>query len=318
MKTLVTGATGFIGPKLLAALGDCHVLSRNPDRARAALPGATAFRWNAEKELPPAAAFDGVDTVVHLAGEPVAEGRWTAAKKQRIRDSRRVGTRNLVAAIEGLSDKPKVLVSASAVGYYGDRGDELLDESSTSGDDFLADVCRQWEEAAERAADFGVRVVMPRIGIVLGDDGGALAKMLPLFKLGLGGRLGGGQQWMPWVHVDDIVGLVRHAIAHHELRGPMNAVAPNPVRNEEFTREMAKVLHRPAVLPAPGFGLRLMVGEFAGILLASQHVLPKVAEQSGYQFHYPDLHAALEEAIGGGSAPHGAATKHGAEQAAHH
>jgi uncharacterized protein (TIGR01777 family) len=311
MKTLVTGATGFIGPKLVAALGDCHVLSRNPDRVRAALPGATAFGWNAEKELPPAAAFAGVDAVVHLAGEPVAEGRWTAAKKQRIRDSRRIGTRNLVAAIEGLREKPKVLVSASAVGYYGDRGDEVLDEASPPGRDFLADVCREWEEAAQRAADFGVRVVMPRIGIVLGDNGGALAKMLPLFKLGLGGRLGSGKQWMPWVHVDDIVGLVRHALDHEQLRGPMNAVAPNPVRNDDFTRAIASVLHRPAVLPAPGFGLRLMVGEFAGILLSSQRVAPKVAEQSGYPFHYPELQAALAATVGHG-AGHGAghATAH--------
>ncbi|MBX9792088.1 MAG: TIGR01777 family oxidoreductase [Pirellulales bacterium] len=301
MKTLVTGATGFIGPKLVAALGSCNVLSRSPDRVRAAIPAVTPFRWNAEKELPPAAAFEGVDAVVHLAGEPVAEGRWTAAKKQRIRDSRALGTRNLVAAIEGLREKPNVLVSASAVGYYGDRGDEILDEASPPGSDFLADVCRQWEDAAQRAADFGVRVVLPRIGIVLGDGGGALAKMLPLFNLGLGGRLGSGRQWMPWVHVDDIVGLVRHALDRAELRGPVNAVAPNPVRNDEFTRVLASVLRRPAVLPAPGFGLRLMIGEFAGILLASQRVVPKAAEQSGYQFHYLELRGALEAAVGRGA-----------------
>jgi len=310
MKTLVTGATGFIGPKLVELLGDCNVLTRNVERARATLPGAKAFRWNAETELPPAAALDGVQAVVHLAGEPVAEGRWTAAKKQRIRDSRRLGTRNLVAGLEGMRDKPRVLVSASAVGIYGSRGEELLDESSPPGNDFLSDVCRQWEHEASRAADFGVRVVMPRIGIVLGDGGGALAKMLPLFKFGLGGRLGGGQQWMPWIHVDDILGLIRHALGHDDLRGPLNAVAPNPVRNAEFTKVLASVLHRPAVLPAPALGLRLMVGEFAEILLISQHVVPKVAEQSGYQFAYPELRGALEAVVAGKS--------HEAHAAAHH
>jgi uncharacterized protein (TIGR01777 family) len=223
----------------------------------------------------------------------VAEGRWTAEKKRRIMDSRKIGTANLVQGLERLSERPAVLVSASAVGYYGDRGEETLDEQATPGDDFLAAVCIEWERAAQQAASLGMRVVNPRIGIVLGAGGGALAKMLLPFKLGLGGRLASGHQWMPWIHIDDLAALFLHAATHADLSGPMNAVAPNAVTNREFTRTLAAAVHRPALLPAPGPLLKLAVGEFAEVLLASQRVVPRVAEQSGFQFQHPELAEAL-------------------------
>lgn len=297
MRALVTGATGFIGRRLLDEIAEPVVLSRDPEKVRRHCPGAEAFTWDPLSGPPPAEAFRGVEAVFHLAGEPVAEGRWTAAKKQRIMDSRKVGTANLVKALEQLSERPRVLVSASAVGYYGDRGDETLEEQSAPGNDFLARVCLEWEQAAQQAASLGVRVVNPRIGIVLGAGGGALAKMLPPFKLGLGGRLASGKQWMPWIHLDDLIGLFLHAASHADLYGPLNAVAPNPATNGEFTRALAAALHRPAFLPAPGPLLKLAVGEFAEVLLASQRVVPRVAEQTGYRFQYPELAEALRAII---------------------
>jgi hypothetical protein len=289
MRALVTGATGWIGRRLLERLQDPVILSRNPEKAA----GGKAFRWGPAFERPPAEAFEGIDTVFHLAGEPVAGGRWTAERKQRIRDSRIQGTRYLVDAIRDLPAKPAVLVSASAVGYYGHRGEETLDESAGPGHDFLADVCQQWEAEAARAGEAGVRVVTPRIGIVLGRGGGALAQMLTPFKLGVGGRLGDGRQWMPWVHLDDVVGLLLHAAQNSSVSGPMNATAPAPVRNADFTKTLASVLHRPAIFPVPVFGLKLMFGEMSDILLASQRVTPRVAQQTGYQFRYTDLREAL-------------------------
>lgn len=293
MRALITGATGFIGQRLLQQIHEPVVLSRDPEKVRRQCPGAETFIWDPMAGPPPAEAFRGVEAVFHLAGEPVAEGRWTAAKKQRIMDSRKIGTANLVKALEQLSERPRVLVSASAVGYYGDRGDETLDEHAAPGNDFLARVCLEWEQAAQHAASLGVRVVNPRIGIVLGAGGGALAKMLPPFKLGLGGRLASGKQWMPWVHLDDLIGLFLHAASRSELSGPLNAVAPNPATNGEFTRALAAALHRPAFLPAPGPLLKLAVGEFAEVLLASQRVVPRVAEQTGYRYQYPELAEAL-------------------------
>ena len=232
----------------------------------------------------------------HLAGESVGEGRWTAAKKQRIRDSRVIGTRRLVEGLAALEQKPRVLVVASAIGYYGSRGDETLDESSAPGDDFLAQVCRDWEAEARAAEKLGIRVVNTRFGIVLGN-GGALKKMLLPFKLGAGGRLGNGRQWMSWVHVDDVVGILLAAAIDEQYRGPVNTVAPTPVTNREFTRVLASVLHRPAIFPVPAFGLRLVVGEFAEVLLGSQRVLPKAAQRAGYAFHYPELAEALRAAV---------------------
>ncbi len=306
MRVLVTGATGFVGRRLLAHLDDVVVLSRDPDRARALLAVKGAVRWDATSP-PPQEAFDGVEAVVHLAGESVARGRWTAAKKQSIHDSRVQGTKYLVDGISRLASPPRVLVSASAVGFYGSRGDEVLDESSAPGADFLADVCRGWEEAALRAHQFGVRVVLNRLGVVLDSSGGALKQMLLPFKLGLGGRLGDGRQWMPWVHLDDAVGLILHGL-RKDISGPMNVVAPEPVRNAEFTRALATAIHRPAVLPVPGFGLRLAVGEFAQVLLGSQRAVPRVAERSGYKFVHPRLPDAIAAICGNRSPAAAAAT----------
>lgn len=293
MRALITGATGFIGRRLLQQIHEPVVLSRDPQRAKAQFAGAEAYAWDPLSGPPPADAFHGIEAVFHLAGEPVADGRWTAAKKQRIMESRKIGTANLVKTLEQLSERPRVLVSASAVGYYGDRGDEMLDERAPPGSDFLARVCLEWEQAAQHAASLGVRVVNPRIGIVLGAGGGALGKMLLPFKLGLGGRLASGKQWMPWIHLDDLIGVFLHAASRSELSGPVNAVAPNPATNGEFTRTLAAALHRPAFLPAPGPLLKLAVGEFAEVLLASQRVVPRVAEQTGYRFQYPELAGAL-------------------------
>jgi uncharacterized protein (TIGR01777 family) len=256
-----------------------------------------ARAWDSQAGPPSAEALRGVDVVVNLAGEPVSKGRWSAEKKRRIRDSRVIGTRNLVTGLAGLEQKPRVLISASAVGYYGDCGDEELDESSPAGEDFLAQVCADWETEAKAAAELGIRVVCVRIGIVLAPDGGALAQMLTPFKLGVGGRLGSGKQWMPWIHIDDLVGIVLHAIGTEQLHGPVNAVSPNPVTNSEFTRTMGRVLHRPTFIPMPKTALRIAMGRMSEILTASQRALPRVAEGSGYVFDYPNLEGALEATL---------------------
>ncbi len=304
MRALVTGATGFVGRHLLKRLpAGTVVLSRNAVGARRALGGAAveAHAWEPAAGPPPAQALEGVDVVFHLAGEPVAEGRWNAEKKDRILRSREAGTRNLVAAIGARPPgaRPRVLVSASAVGIYGSRGDEVLDESSPPAPDgdFLADVCKRWEAEALRAKEHGVRVACLRIGLVLGEDGGALSKMLPIFRLGLGGRITfAGSQWMPWVHVDDIVGIALHAAAKAEVAGAVNAVAPAPVTNADFTRALARALGRPALFPAPALMLRIVLGEFATALTASQRVAPRVAERTGYAFAYAEVGAALAAA----------------------
>jgi uncharacterized protein (TIGR01777 family) len=299
MKALVSGGTGFVGPRLLRMLDRPTVVTRNPDRARQSIGhlAGRIVRWDPMEGPPPPEAFDGVEAVFHLAGESVAEGRWTAAQKSRIRDSRVIGTRHLVQGIVQAAQKPAVLVSASAVGYYGDRGDEELTESAAPAHDFLADVCVAWEQEALAAERSGVRVVTARTGIVLGSGGGALAKMLTPFKLGAGGPLGSGRQWMPWVHVTDLARLYMHAAETTSIRGPMNSVAPNPVRNSEFTKALGRQLHRPAFMPAPYLGLRLVFGEFAKVLFASQRVIPQVAIDTGFAFQYPDLAAALREIL---------------------
>jgi len=300
MKALVTGATGFVGPRLLRLLDNPVVLSRNPARAKTAIgPLASQIvEWDPLRGPPPPQAFEGVDVVLHLAGESVAEGRWTTAQKARIRDSRVIGTRNLVQGIAQAAVKPKTLVSASAVGYYGDRGDEELTETAPPAHDFLADVCVEWEREALVAQQHGVRVVVARTGIVLGAGGGALAKMLTPFKLGGGGPLGNGRQWMPWIHVADLARMYLHAAETTSIQGAMNAVAPQPVRNSEFTKALARQLHRPAFMPAPYFGLRLLFGEFAKVLFASQRVIPRVAVDTGFVFQYPEIAAALREILG--------------------
>ena len=297
MRALVTGATGLIGRALIDRLGHAVVLTRDAERAKRKLPTVESHAWSPEAGPPRAGALDGVDVVFNLAGEPVAEGRWTADKKRRIRDSRVLGTRNLVAGLAALEKRPQVLVSASAVGYYGDRGDEEISETSPAGRGFLAEVCAEWEHEALAAADLGLRVVCVRIGIVLAQGGGALAKMLTAFRLGAGGKLGDGRQWMPWVHLDDVVGILLHASQDARIRGAMNAVGPRPVTNADFTRALAQALHRPAFLTVPKTALRLAFGEMGEILTDSQRVFPKVAEQTGYAFKHADLGLALRAAL---------------------
>jgi len=268
MKIAVTGASGFIGKRLMEKLG--------------AEVRAVSLRGNLD-------GIAGADAVVHLAGEPVAQ-RWTKEAREKIRSSRVEGTRRLVDAMRG--NPPRVLVSASAVGYYGSRGDELLIETSPPADDFLAEVCREWEFEAHRAEEFGVRVVCLRNGLVLGNGGGLKKMMLP-FKLGVGGKIGDGTQWTAWIHLEDTVGLIEFAISSSKLRGPANATAPNPVTNEEFTRVLANALHRPAIFPVPKFALNLLYGDMAQIVYASQRVLPAAALQAGYSFLFPKLEGAL-------------------------
>lgn len=274
MKVAVTGATGLIGRHLLTTLvAEGHEALAIPRRAPAPLS----------------------DAVVHLAGEPVAQ-RWTAESRARIRDSRVEGTRRLVESLSKLPQPPNVLVCASAIGYYGDRGDETLIEQSSPGHDFLAQVCTAWEKEAAAAEALGVRVVRLRIGVVLARDGGALASMLPPFRFGVGGKLASGRQWMSWIHIDDVTGLIAHAL-NAPISGAMNATAPEPVRNSEFTEVLARVLHRPAIFPVPAFVLRLAFGEMSEILLAGQRVLPKAAEAAGYRFQFTSLQPALADVL---------------------
>ena len=296
MNITITGATGFLGRPLVARLAaaghQLHVLGR---RRSESLPLSAQFSaWDATNE-PPHASLESAEAIIHLAGEPVAQ-RWTADVKQRIYDSRVKGTANLVAAIAGLSRRPRVLISGSAIGIYGSRGDEPLVESSAPGTDFLARLGLAWEAEAVRAETLGLRVVTLRTGLVLGR-GGALAKMLPPFRLGVGGKIGSGHQWMSWIHIRDWANLVSFALENPGLRGPVNATAPGPVTNEAFTRALAAVLHRPAILPVPEFALKLMFGEMGDVILASQRVLPKAARAAGFQFEFPELQPALLEIL---------------------
>jgi uncharacterized protein (TIGR01777 family) len=298
MKALVTGATGMVGKRLVGSLdGEVRALTRDRARGEEALPGARVFEWDARGAVP-AEALEGVDAVFHLLGEPVGEGRWTEEKKRRIRESRIDSTRALVESIGRLPEgkRPGVLVSASAVGIYGDRGDEVLTETSTLGEGFLAEVCRAWEEEGRKAEVLGVRVVHVRIGIVLAKEGGALAKMLPLFKAGIAGPLASGAQWMPWLHIDDVVGLLVHGAKTKSLEGPMNACAPEPVTNKEFTKTLGAFVHRPAFIPVPRIALKALYGEMGNVVLASQRVVPERALASGYVFRHTVLREAFEAA----------------------
>jgi len=298
MKVLVSGASGLIGSALVPLLATGgHVvirLVRLPPK-----PGAVEIHWDPASGIRDPAQLEGLDAVVHLAGENIAAGRWTEERKVKIRESRVQGTRTLCEALARLSQPPKVLLSASAIGYYGDRGDEVLHEESPPGRGFLPEVCKAWEEAAAPAAQKGIRVVFPRIGIVLSPAGGALAKMLLPFKLGAGGVIGSGKQYMSWIALDDVVGALYHALMTDALRGPVNLVAPHPVTNSEFTRTLGQVLHRPTLLPVPAFAARLAFGEMADdLLLASARIEPKRLLATQYSFRCPELAGALRHVLG--------------------
>jgi hypothetical protein len=295
MKCIVSGGTGFLGRRIVDRLRRDNnyvaVWSRKPGLERRT--GVASHFWDPLSGDPPEESVNAMDAVAHLAGEPVAQ-RWNEEVKARIRDSRVLGTRRLVDVIGRVPHKPKVLVCASAIGYYGDRGDELLTEASGPGSGFLADVCRAWEAEADRARDFGLRVIKLRIGFVLGKDGGALARILPVFRAGAGGPLGSGRQWMPWIHADDVAELFTFAV-ENDVSGVWNASSPNPVRNSDFTRQLAAAAHRPAVIPAPRFLLKLAFGEFAQHMLDSARVVPDGPVKASFRFRFPELGPALAD-----------------------
>lgn len=300
-NVLVTGATGFIGNRVCDALHNkdytVNAVSRDPERARTKLNSVNEiYAWNPESEqLPPDATSD-VNTVIHLAGETIA-GRWNAEKKRRIRDSRVLSTRNLVSSITSSDTKPDVLICASAIGLYGDSGDNIFTETTPQGTDFLAEVCHEWETESQKASEYGIRVISVRIGLVLGIGGGLLEQVLPPFKMGAGGKLGSGNQWMSWIHIDDVVGIILHAMENDDIEGALNATAPTPVRNIEFTKTLGSVLRKPTIFPVPAFGLKLLMGEFANFVVLSQNVIPEKTEASGYQFQYNTLESALKDLL---------------------
>ncbi|MBV8709129.1 MAG: TIGR01777 family oxidoreductase [Acidobacteriaceae bacterium] len=297
MNYLLTGATGFIGQHLVHYLlsngNEVNYIGRQRSNT---LDGRAAFHLWSRGDEPSLNSVPKLDAVIHLAGEPVAQ-RWNERVKQAIYSSRVDGTRKLVTAIEKVRHKPSVLVSASAVGIYGDRGDEILTEESAPGQDFLAHVCVGWEREALRAREWGIRVVLLRIAIVLGRNGGALKQMLVPFRLGLGGPLGSGKQWMPWIQLDDLVRLFAFAAEHEEVHGALNASAPQPVINAQFTKALAQAVHRPAVTPVPKFALRMALGQVADFTLASQRVIPEATQKAGFQFVYSQIEEALRSVI---------------------
>ena len=302
MKIAVTGATGTIGRPLVRALlerGDeVTVLSRDPDRARAALGSVEAAGWPDPTAQPaPTEALAGRDAVIHLMGEPVAQ-RWSVHAKRGIRDSRVLGTRNLVRALRASEPRPRALISQSATGWYGSRGDERLDESEPAAGDFLARVCADWEAEARAAEELGARVVTCRTGVVLAAGGGALERMLPPFKLGIGGPIAGGRQYLPWIDLEDEVAALLFCLDHEGATGPVNLTAPEPVTNKEFSRALGRVLHRPAVAPVPAAALRLLFGEMASIITVSQRAVPRRLDQLGYRFRQPSLERSLRAATG--------------------
>ena len=317
MRVVISGGTGLIGSALARRLRDdghaVVVLTRSrgvktgaPDAAAHAARGDLRLvTWPAAPVGPGDAApawwqaVDGADAVVNLAGESIAAGRWTARQKERIRESRVQATRALVQAIRAVDRKPAVLVSGSAVGYYGPRGDEVVDETTPPGDDFLSRVCVAWEAEARKAEDAGVRVALVRTGLVLAREGGALPRLVLPFRLWAGGPLGSGRQWMPWIHLDDLVGLIVFLIQGEGLEGPFNGTAPHPVANGDFARTLGKVLGRPAWLPAPAVALRLALGEMAdALLLSGQRAVPRRALEAGFQFGFPEVEPALRDVLG--------------------
>jgi uncharacterized protein (TIGR01777 family) len=303
MKVAVTGATGLVGGalsrNLIQAGHQVVALARNPEKAKQKIPQVEAVAWNATSGISPDQALEGLDAVVHLAGESLAAGRWTSRRKRRIVESRVLGTRNLVEALSRCQSPPRVLVNASAIGYYGSSEDQVFEETSPAGEDFLAELCQQWESEATRATESGVRVVLLRSGFILSNEGGALPRMLPPFRMGLGGPLGSGKQWMSWIHIKDEVGAILYAIEKEGVEGPLNLTAPNPVTNADFTSALALALRRPAFFRVPGFVLRLILGEMAEtLLLSGQRVVPSNLEKNGYRFRFSELSKALGDLLG--------------------
>jgi len=297
MLAVVTGGTGLVGRSLVARLEAPRVTSRDPQSAERGLPGARAFQWKAEGAFP-GDAIEGADVVFHLAGEPIAEGRLTAEKKRRVWASRVDGTRALVEALRHASKPPKVLVSASAVGFYGDRGDEMLDETAERGSGYLSDVCVAWEREALAARELGVRVVVARLGVVLDPRGGALKKMLPPFRLGVGATLGSGAQWMPWIHSEDVVLALLELAKNEKASGVFNLTAPHPVTQRVFAGALADALGRPLFLRAPTWALKAALGELAEVLLGSQRAVPTALTALGHTFRFGHLEEALRHAVG--------------------
>jgi uncharacterized protein len=296
MKILISGSHGLVGTALIKSLA-----SEGDDifrLVRYAPSSETEIEWSPERYSIALARLEGFDAVVHLAGESIAEGRWTDEKKKRIRESRVKGTRLLGDALANLTNPPRTFVCASAIGYYGDRGDQLLTEASAPGKDFLSDVCVEWEKATALASEKGIRVVNCRFGIILDAEGGALKKMLPPFRMGVGGKIGSGKQWMSWIALVDVVDGIKFALANDSIRGPVNFVAPAPVTNARFTTTLGKVLSRPTIFPIPAFGVRLLFGEMAdALLLSSQRVESAVLQSSGYLFKYAQLEGALRHVL---------------------
>jgi len=298
MNVTVSGATGRVGRHLVAALkargDDVVALSRDPDKAGEML-GVQAYAWDLKNEAVPKPALLGRDAVVHLAGEDVGQ-RWNKEVKAEILDSREKGTRNMVHSIFETKPRPKAFICASAAGYYGDRGSDVVDESEPPGSDWLAEVCARWERQAD-TAKVGTRMVLVRTGIVLDAEGGALAQMLPPFKAGVGGPIGGGKQYMPWIHLDDLVGIYLAAIDHPSFNGAINASAPEPATNKAFAKALGHAVHRPAVAPVPAVAIKLMYGEMAQIVLKGVRMVPGRAAELGYEFQHPDLDEALRDTL---------------------
>jgi uncharacterized protein len=298
VKITITGGTGFIGRRLVRRLLDdghsVHLLVRDAKTGFGA--DVRCSIWNAYTIGPVPESLEGADAVIHLTGEPVSQ-RWTPSAKRRIRDSRVEGTRRLIEAISGLCRRPSVLLAASAVGLYGDRGEEEITELSTPGKGFLSEVCQEWEAAADEAERLGMRVVKLRTGVALGREGGALAQMLTPFRWGVGGRVAAGSQWMSWIHADDLVAMIVFLLTRAGIHGPVNGTSPNPVTNSDFTKDLSTVLRRPALLTVPASALRLIYGEMAEIILGSQRVLPKAALAAGFEFKYPGLKLALQNLL---------------------
>jgi uncharacterized protein (TIGR01777 family) len=292
MRILIGGSHGLVGTALIKALEtDGHEIFR---LVRHAPTSKTEVEWSPDRYSIALARIEGFDAVVNLAGESIAEGRWTDDKKRRIRESRVKGTKLLGDALANLAVPPQIFVCASAIGYYGNRGDELLTETSAPGDDFLAKVCAEWENATALATEKGIRVVNARFGVILDTNGGALKKMLPPFRMGVGGKVGSGKQWMSWIALDDVVAGIQFALANDSIKGPVNFVAPVPVTNSEFTQTLGKVLSRPTILPIPAFAIKFLFGEMGeALLLGGQRVAPQRLVAEGYKFSYPQLEKAL-------------------------